>query len=169
MGMEVNPRLVYITLDHGSWHDQEEVQEMFAGLLISACSYNNRDESNLIFVNILSQMTINELYLFDYACITAKKCTSPAGLIVAMPLLLELDEIRKISKIHDIHRLDRELDHLRTLGLFPFGFNPLESELVANMTPSSLGLHMYVRCQGVVGSPLDYFNCSSSLFTEEGL
>ena len=154
---EAHPRLVFITLDHGSWHDQDEVQELWAGLLASCCWRDGRDDSNLIFINTLSQMTINEIRIFNYSCITATKMASPGGLIVADTLECDLPLLQAISDIQDIHRLDRELDHLRSLGLCPYGFSPLDSDLMADITPSSLALHMYVRCQGVSGSPLAYF------------
>ena len=159
---QAHPRLVYITLDHGSWHDQDEVQEMWAGLLASSCSRDGRDEGNLIFINILSQMTVNELAILSHACETATKIASPGGLITAATLECDLELVQSISGIDDVHRLDRELDHLRSLGLFPYGFSPLDRELVADITPSSLALHMYVRCQGFTGSPLVYFGLSNS-------
>jgi len=158
VGIDANPRLVYLTLDHGSWHDQAEVQDLWAGLLASSCSRDARDEANLIFVNTLSQMTLNEIRLWDHACTVTEKHASPGGLIVASPLHCGLDELQRISGINDIHRLDRELDHLRTLGLFPFGFSAEDSTLVADITPGSLALHMYARCRGFAGSPLDFFN-----------
>jgi len=159
-GIEIEqapPRLVFITLDHGSWHDQDEVQEIWAGLLASSCGRDGRDEGNLIFVNLLSQMTINEIRIFNYACTTAAKVVSPGGLIVADPLECDFHHLQSISGIEDVHRLDRELDHLRSLGLCPYGFSPVDDDLLADVTPSSLALHMYVRCQGFSGSPLAYF------------
>jgi len=46
---------------------------------------------------------------------------------------------------------------MRTLGLFPFGIDSEENTLVADITPSTLALHMYVRCHGHAGSPAEYF------------
>lgn len=155
---QAHPRLVYIALDQGSWQDLEGVQEMWAGLLASSCSGDGRDESNLMFINTLAQMTSNECRIFNHACSTCEKMTSPGGLILAQSFECRLNALRAISGIDDVQRLDRELDHLRMLGLFSYGFSPLDEELVADITPSSLALHMYVRCQGFNGSPLAYFD-----------
>lgn len=154
---QAHPRLVFVTLDHGSWHDQEEVQELWAGLLASACGPEGGDDGNLIFVTILAQMTLQEIRIFNYTCTASAKTASPAGLIVAEPLECDLPRLQMISGVSDLHRLDRELDHLRSLGLCPHGFSPMDDDLIADITPSSLALHMYVRCQGFSASPLAYF------------
>ena len=152
-----HPRLMYILLDQGSWHDRGPVQDMWAGLIVSSCAGDARDESNLIFINLLGAMTVNEIAMFNHACIVANKIASSEGLIVAEPLLCELHKLRRIAGISDLFSLDRELDHMRMLGLFPYGMDSTEDSLVADITPSTLALHMYVRCLGHAGSPAQYF------------
>jgi len=60
----------------------------------------------------------------------------------------------------DKHRLDREMDRLRDLGLLTpdSGFVADSPSNVAYLTPSALALHMYVRCNGSRASPVEYFN-----------
>ncbi|NLF56104.1 MAG: hypothetical protein GX580_00520 [Candidatus Hydrogenedens sp.] len=152
-----HPRLLYVLLDQGSWYDQEEAQEMWAGLLVCCCTGDIRDESNLIFINLLAQMTINEIAMFNYACASADKIATPDGLIVADGLQCDLRFLRDISGVNDLHSLDRELDHMRMLGLFPFGIDADDNGLVADITPSTLALHMFSRCQGHTGSPVEYY------------
>ncbi|WP_236445532.1 hypothetical protein, partial [Pseudomonas syringae] len=52
-------------------------------------------------------------------------------------------------------QLDRELDHLRHLGVIESGFDI--NTTVADITPTALGLQLYVRSQGYIGSPIAYF------------
>ena len=161
-GMDIDlerahPRLMYILLDQGSWHDRDEVQDMWAGLLASSSAGDIRDESNLIFINLLGGMTVNEIAMFNYACNVATKIVSTEGLIIADVLHCGLQQLKRIASLGDLFSLDRELDHLRMLGLFPYGIDEDENALVADITPSTLALHMYVRCQGHAGSPADYF------------
>ena len=159
-GVEIDrahPRLVYVLLDQGSWYDQEWIQEIWAGLLASSCVGDVRDESNLIFINLLGQMTANEIAIFNYACNAATKIVSPEGLIVADALHCDLRFLGEIAGVANLHSLDRELDHLRMLSLFPYGIDSVDDKLVADITPSTLALHMYVRCQGYAGSPAEYF------------
>ncbi len=152
-----HPRLTYILLDQGSWHDDASIQDMWAGLLASSCAGDDRDESNLIFINLLGGMTVNEIAMFNYACNVANKIVSPEGLIIADVLHCELQTIGRVAGVTDLFSLDRELDHMRMLGLFPYGIDSVEDILIADITPSTLALHMYVRCLGYAGSPIDYF------------
>lgn len=150
-----HPRLVSSILDHSSWTDSDNVHDMWAGLLASSCTTDGNDESNLIFVNILSQLTGLQAKIVKHCCEAAKKNISIAGWILAEPYSLELAKLEEVVGIKDLHRLDRELDHLRSLGISEAGFLP--DSKMAILTPTSLGLQMYVRCQGYLGSPLEFF------------
>jgi len=151
-----HPRLVAAVLEHGSWSDDKSLQEMWGGLLASSCSPDGRDESNLIFIHILSQLTGLQVNVMAYACENVAKDVSPAGLIIPVSELhVDLPTIKTIARTEDIHRLDRELDHLRGLGLIRGGFT--EFEPTVDITPSPLALNLYVRCQGFTGSPVDFF------------
>jgi hypothetical protein len=150
-----HPRLVSGILDYSAWTDSENLQDMWAGLLASSCTPAGKDESNLIFINILSQLTSLQAKIVKYCCETTKKAISKGGWIHAENYYLELTKLEEIFQIEDLHRLDREMDHLRSLGIVEAGFMP-DSKL-AILTPTSLGLQMYVRCQGYAGSPLEFF------------
>ena len=172
---QAHPRLVGLTIEHGSWVDTDEVQEMWAGLLVSSCTKDGKDESNLMFINLLSQLTASQARVLSYGCEKSEKVLSTSGLVaVYSGVYVSLKELTKITGIGDIYRLDRELDHLRVLGLLAAGMfpNPIYTELgptyteveptVANLMPAALGLQMYVRCQGSRKSPAEYFELIKS-------
>ena len=152
---QAHPRLVHHIIEEGSWTDTTLVQEMWSGLLASSCTESGDDESNLIFINILKQLSSIQAGIIKYACENAEVVVSDAGWIGAEVLSLELDQLIKITSVDDIHRLDRELDHLRALELITEGFHPSTTD--ACITPTSLALQLYVRSQGYVGSPIEYF------------
>lgn len=154
--LQAHPRMVIASIEHGSWTDDDIVQDMWGGLLAASCTKDGKDESNLIFINLLSQINATEAMIFRYACETAKKEKSPAGWIHAQVITMELTELQKLTAILDVHRLDRELDHLRALNLLDGGFAPHST--AAQFMPTPLGLHLYVRCQGYNGSPIEYWN-----------
>jgi hypothetical protein len=160
-GKSAHPRLVGEILNHGSWVENEAVQDMWAGLLASACTDDGQDDSNLIFINILSQLTRVQAAILNYSCENADKILSKAGWITSKtPLIVNLEKLQEITGCNDFHRLDRELDHLRSLeligpGMFGGGFSPDSTD--ADLTPTGLALQMYVRCQGFIGPPNDYF------------
>jgi len=137
-----HPRLVYQILENGSLADDDTLQEMWAGLLVSSCSANGRDESNLTFIGILSGLTSSEVRLLNYACDSATKLLTPAGWLGAERQICTASALIEASQISDLHRLDRELDHLRSLGLLDAhtGFKMHAQDKIADVTPSTLGL-----------------------------
>lgn len=155
-GGHAHPRLVSQIIEHGSWVDDQGVQELWAGLLSSSCSEDGLDESNLIFISILAQLTSLQARIINFACENAKKSITKAGWITTnAELSIELKGLEKITLCSDFHRLDRELDHLRSLELVHEGFYPDSTK--AGITPTALALQLYVRCQGFIGSPIEYY------------
>lgn len=128
---------------------------MWAGLLASSCNEAGNDESNLLFINILKQLTSVEISILNHACEECDKSVTKAGWVQANELEIVLDGLIELTSVSDFHRLDRELDHLRSLELIVSGFNPYSTE--ADITPTALALQLYVRSQGYIGSPIDYF------------
>ncbi len=173
--LSASPRIVYNILENGSWIDDAAIQKMWAGLLASACTREGKDESNLIFINLLSQLTHSEVKILNYICENAEKVKSRHGLIVAQDFEFDFEKLKKITSVVDIHLLDRELDHLRSLYLITLfsGFTfddenkkPLkksddmkspDTPEEINITPTSLALNMYVRCNGSSQTPIEYF------------
>jgi hypothetical protein len=155
-----HPRLVGLILEQGSWVEVSEVQEMWAGLLASSCSEDGRDDSNLMFVDLLSRLSTSQARLLNYACRAAGAQAAPNGLLIASSyVVMTLDDLKDVSGLTDLHRLDRELDHLRDLGLMhpKSGFGVQSAETMASVTPSPLALQMFARLNGHRGDPLTFF------------
>lgn len=155
LDVSAHPRIIYTAIENGSWAEDEFMQNFWAGILASACTPDGKDESNIIFINFLSQITTNQARIIDHICKNAKTYKGKSGLIACDRFEMEAEELVQISGIKDIHQLDRELDHLRGLELIFEGFEHFS--LKANITPHSLCLQFYVRTQGYVGSPIDFF------------
>jgi Abortive infection alpha len=165
---EAHPRMLASIIENVSWSDDDEIQDLWAGLLVSSCTNDGKDDSNLIFVNLLSQLTNSQVKILNYGCLNSKKSVSKAGWIGAENLEINIENLQNICQIEDFHRLDRELDHLRAIQLlnaFDGGFNPETTD--ANITPSSLALHLFVRCQGSSENPVKYFEREMSEYISE--
>lgn len=158
--VSAHPKIIYSTLEQGSWATDDLVQSFWAGLLATACTAEGNDEGNQIFINILSQLTLNQVQLIRHACLNTTVSTASAGWIAAKTIHVEAGELMRIMKLADVHRVDRELDHLRSLGLIGDGFNPHST--IAAITLTALCLQLYAKSQGWVGSPLEYFTSISS-------
>jgi len=53
--VQAHPRILGSIIDNCSWTDDAELQDLWAGLLASSCTSDGKDESNLIFTNLLGQ------------------------------------------------------------------------------------------------------------------
>jgi hypothetical protein len=153
-----HPRLVAQIIEYGSWTDSDEVQRMWAGLLASSCTVDGSDDSNLIFIDTLSRLTLVEARILENACRECSKELTQAGWLMAQDFRMSLEQLQSCSGINDFHRIDRELDHLRTLGLISGGFHPSSTD--ADVTPSAFALQMYARCNGWAGDLLEFFDLS---------
>lgn len=151
--IQAHPRVALAIIENGSLNDNSEIQEMWAGLFASSCSKNGQEDENLIFVDLLKQLTVAEAQIIKYASERARKIIHKNGLITGYRLNLDCKSLMEISGINEIHRLDRELDHLRSLeligsGLGTGGFSFNDEHLVADISPTALALNLYVKSQG---------------------
>jgi hypothetical protein len=156
-GLHASPRLVNRVVEEASWIDDSEVQEMWAGLLSSSCTETGDDDSNLLFIGLLSSLTKLEANILRFACERSSKSCGQNGLITVCNFEVSIEQLFDVAGVRDVQRLDRELDHLRVLGLLDGGFESPPRLDVVSLTPTTLAVHMYVRCQGTRISPAEYF------------
>lgn len=149
------PRIVMKVFEEGSTVDDDEIQDMWAGLLASSCTEDGKDDSNLIFINILSQMTAPEARIINYTCQISIRSF---GSLSRMSVQVEVENLQKIAKLFNASLLRRELDHLFSLGLIVFTHHqgPNQESDVFYIWPQDAAYHFYARCQGHVG-PLREF------------
>ncbi len=156
------PRLIMESLNNASWADREDVQQMWAGLLASSCTADGHDDSNWIFINLLGQLTSMQAGILKAACEAATKVVRADGLIDALGLTRTAEELVALTGCTDVQRIDRELDHLRVHGLIAVGFmGGFSKQPLADIHPTALALHLYVRAQGSLQSPIEYFSLST--------
>lgn len=156
-----HPKLVAKIIEYGSWEDDLFVQDMWAGLLVSSCSIDGKEDSNKIFINKLSSMTTMQANIINYACKNSDKFINKQKLIFSGELKVSAESLYEITNCQDIERIDRELDSLRQSQLIHGGFdtnNPGD----ANISPTPLALHMFARCSGGANSVLDFYNLTDS-------
>ena len=159
--LQAHPRIVNEVLDAASWCEDEDVQEMWAGLLASSCMEGEATDENLLFVRILSQLSGPQARVLNHACESATKAWLRSGLVMAELLSVSLEELRTITQTEDLERLDRELDDLRERGLIGSGFGGgfhVEPELTADITPTPLALYLFVRAQGSRKTLAEFFD-----------
>ena len=160
-----NARVGLSIMEESSEVDDDELQDLWAGLFVSSCTPDGRDDSNMNFVDLLRRMSSVEARILDYACNNCKKVIYPNRLILADEFCISFEELSKISGTDDIYRLDSELDHMRSLELLMSGdtlvpgggFQAGDEELIANITPSSLALSLFYKTHAIGISPVEFW------------
>lgn len=165
--LHAHPKIVGRIIDEGSWEDNGTVQSMWAGLLASSCTEDGKSQQNIVYINLLSQISSSQAMLLDHACKSAKKYSSKNGLIQSNNIYLSITEIMDLLGTRDIDQVDVELDHLRGVGLLAFSSGLSADSDEGNITPSPLGLNFYARCHGHIGSVTSFFGVCSTQATDE--
>ena len=165
INLTANARVGISIMEGCSEVDNEELQDLWAGLFVSSCTPDGRDDSNMNFVDLLRRMSSVEAKIIDYACRNCKKYIYPNQLIIADEISVPFNTLVEITGTDDRYRLDSELDHMRSLELLLHGgsfggsggFTVSDNSLEANITPSSLALNLYFKTHSFGISPKEYW------------
>ena len=162
--MQVPPHILLRIIEAGSWAEEDWLRQFWAGILATSCTVQARDESNLKFVELLGQLATVHARIFRAACSKAVKVLSGPDEVSARPLVCTSTEMMNIVASSDLVRLDRDLDFLADIGLIKRKvkssfFSPLDDR---EITPTSLALHLYARCNGHRGAPQDFYGIVAS-------
>lgn len=151
-GQVVHPLLAWKIMENASFADSDELQNFWSGMLASSCG-DGFDDSNHMFVGIMSQLTRLQVKVLTYACDNATAYLNEQGFLFSDPLVVSQEKILEISGCADLDRVDRELDRLSSLKLITGlnfsgsgGFNSETGE--ASIQPTTLCLQFYARSRG---------------------
>ncbi len=172
-----NARVGLSIMEGCSEVDNDELQELWAGLFVSSCTPDGRDDSNMNFVDLLKRMSSVEARILDYSCQKSKKTLFPNQLLLPEKLVISFEELVQITGINDIYRLDSELDHMRSVELLDTGgafnmgggFDALDKTLQANITPSPLALNLYYKTHYNGQSPISFWGDNVIAYKETEL
>ena len=161
--LTASPNIVLRILEDGSWAENEQIQQFWAGLLATSCTTAKNDQSGMVFVDMLSQLTATHCRIFATACANAAVFESEHGTILSRPLNYSAEEIIRVAGIHDLVKIDRDLEHLANLGLLVRRnrsrfFSQIQD---ADIAPTNLGLQLYERCNGHRGSFQDFYSVAA--------
>ncbi len=149
-----DPALALRILEEGSWTEDESMMHDWAGLLATACSSGKKNDASRTFAEIFSQLTPAHVRILSEACRRGEKYIVTSGQLASRPLTVSSDEIMHFSDTRDLLRVGRALQHLCELGLIEERVKssmllPVEG---VGMTPTELGLQLFARCNGHVGT-----------------
>ena len=121
--LKAPPRVVAEIIESGSWCEDEELQKLWGGLLASSATKDGKEESSLIFTDILKRMTSAEAKIVKFACETSEKKLSIKGHgeVVALPLGANYSQLIQLTKLPDPPSVEFHIGHLYSLGLLRGG------------------------------------------------
>lgn len=153
--LKVNPTLALRVLEGGSWAEDEWVRLMWAGLLASSLSPNGRDDSNLLLVNSLGQLTPVHFRILTAACTRASQKATGFGWSYSTQKGCTLDEIMKVTGARDKLRIEREIEHLADMGLLERRERSLffVEDKDASVVPTALGQKLWSSCEASTTTP----------------
>lgn len=165
--LKAPPRAVFEIMEHGSWCEDEQLQNLWAGLLASSCTADGNDDSNLMHLDILRRLSKGEAKLLEHCCKFSPKRMGDGGFIEAASYGYSIDEVVEITSCPDAATASAMLNHLVSLGLLRGGgfvTTTIQKTMgdkkvqVPMIIPEQLGLHFYVRCNGSRKSPTEFFH-----------
>ena len=168
--MHAPASVVLRVVKEGSWAEDTATQNLWAGILVTACTQTGDDESNLPYIDLLAEMATVDTRLYVEACSKAPKVFATNGAVSANPLMRTADEMIHLTGTKDLSKIDRNILQLSILGLL----EPREKAKyfsfaqTANLTPTALGLELYARCQGHRGAPFEFYAAQQSLPAKSG-
>jgi hypothetical protein len=157
--LRADPNLVVRILEEGSCTDEDWLRHYWVGLFVASCAVDEIDESSPAFVELLSKLTTFPVRILTVVCTRATKVVAESGLMSAKPLACRIEELMQTTGSQGV-QIERDLQRLSELGLIEKGdFNTATSPKgeVVHITPSSLGLDLFARCNGNRGSLRSFY------------
>lgn len=146
-----HPDLIQRIIEYGSWVDVEWLQDLWAGLLATSCTFEGGDESNLVYINLLSKLSPLPTQILTMACAKAMQSMVESAEASPAHLASSADEIAKITRSNNLLKVYKSIGELSELGLVeknPRSASPANPG-EAKAMPTQLGLEMFARCNGL--------------------
>jgi len=155
--LRADPDVVVRILEDGSCTDENWLKHFWAGLLATSCKVDGTNESSWPFVELFSQLTTFPVRILTVVCTKSTKVMEESGSVSAKPLACKMEELKVITGSRG---LERDLGQLTALGLLERSQSNSPALLASDeirLTPNSLGLELFARCNGHRGSLRDFY------------
>ncbi len=147
--MRALPGVVLRILEDGSWADSEAGSNsgpVCSSPLVPSDGY---DDSNMVFVGLLSQLTAIHMRMLVAACTRSTKYLSGEDRVSARAINLPAAEMIHITGSRDLIRIHRDLELLADLGLLTVTVRSASFALMegTDIAATPLGLQLFARLQ----------------------
>ena len=139
-------------LEGGSWIEEDWIRRMWAGLLVSSCSADGQDRSNLPFIDLLARLTPIHLRILSFVCQRGVEALAAGQSEAVLDLYSTAEELMEAADSHSFPRIQQTIGQLSSVGLLADTARPsyvvMSDRSKSKTTPTPLGLKMYARCNG---------------------
>ena len=159
---QVNEKILFPVIRNASIENNPEIIKLWAGLLVSSIG---EDDSNLVFVKTIKQLTSLQVKILNYICKESVKFKGKNGIFYPGDFHLDFENLKSIFNVKSLHEVDSQLDNLREIGLITEGFN--SSDLLADLTPTVFMLNLYIKTQGSNLPPEEFWDVKPDILEIE--
>lgn len=139
-------------IEGGSWIDEDWIRKMWSGLLVSSCSADGQDRSNLPFIDLLARLTPIHLRILSFVCRRGVEALAAGKPEAALDLYSTAEELMEAADSHSFPRIQQTIGQLASVGLLAETARPsyvaMSDKSKTRTTPTALGLRMFARCNG---------------------
>ncbi len=148
--MHAHPQAVATILKEGSWEHEDLKQRLWAGMLVSSCNFEGTVELKKDLIELLTQLTPNQVHILVEACRRASEQTPGPDGKLAEPVIISPEEMTRATGAHDLYRAAADVAYLHSYGLVE---NSFDSATYApkhsfDITPTRFGVQVYDACKG---------------------
>jgi hypothetical protein len=161
----VDPKVALSVIENASNEKEPELQEMWAGLFVSSIGDDPNDH-NLIYTNILRQLTLHEARIIKYMCQNCSVTYPKGGLPMINGKSLYANDFVQFTGLMDISYFESLIAHINSLRLNKiiwgatgeiFRFMDNKNDYVIHLIPTVLCLNLYLKCIGYKGNIDEYY------------
>ena len=157
--LRADPVVICRILEVGGCCDEEWLQREWAGMLSVAARVDGSTDSDLHFVDLLSQLTATQIRILSFTCARTGKAQNQDGTLRATPAAFGTEELAFGISLREA-QIERDLEILSDLGLVRKGFNDSRALLLSDtidLAPTHLAMELYSRCRGHRGAPAAFY------------
>ncbi|MFZ0302666.1 MAG: PilZ domain-containing protein [Terracidiphilus sp.] len=157
--MRADPKLVAHILREGSWAHSVQQKQLWIGLFANSCKPEGWDDSNMIFADMLVNITPAQATIFIEGCNRALESMRETDTTPPHRVVLSPHDMSELTKMYDLTRVATDVAYLYNLGVIDrlFDFTSYVETENFDITPSSVGIDLFLRCsRGLAYEILDH-------------
>ncbi|MGP8254008.1 MAG: PilZ domain-containing protein [Terracidiphilus sp.] len=147
--MRADPKLVAHMLREGSWSHSDPQKQLWIGLFANSCAPEGWDDSNMVFADMLVNVTPVQATIFIEGCNRSLQSMQDADTAPPHRIVLSPHGMIELTRMYDLTRIATDVAYLYNLGAIDrlFDFTSYVETENFDITPSSVGIDLFRRCR----------------------